>query len=190
MQSKATTVAAYLKELPAERREAIEAVRRVILENLDEDFEEGMGYGMIAYYVPRRVFPAGYHCDPKQPLMFAGLASQKNSMSLYLMSIYGSEKERAWFESAWKKSGKKLDAGKSCIRFKRLEDVPLEVIGEAIRRVPMKRYVEAYVKTLAERKAGVEKGKRTGKAPGLKKKAVAKTGAVKKKVGKKKAAGS
>ncbi len=197
MRSEASSVAAYLKELPAERREAIEGVRRVILENLDGEFEEGMGYGMIAYYVPHRVFPAGYHCDPKQPLMFAALASQKNYMAVYLMSIYGSANERAWFEAAWKKSGKKLDAGKSCIRFKSLEDVPLEVIGEAVGRVSVKRYVDAYVKALAERGEG-EKGKRTGKAPGLKKKVAAKKEAApkkkvskkagaKKKVGKKKA---
>ncbi len=187
MRSEASSVAEYLKELPADRRAAIEAVRGVILENLDGDYEEGMGYGMIAYYVPHRVFPAGYHCDPKQPLMFAALASQKNYMAVYLMSIYGSANERAWFEGAWKKSGKSLDAGKSCIRFKRVEDVPLEVIGEAVRRVSVKRYVEAYVKALAERGEGAAPTtKRTGKAPGLKKKsAPKKEAAPKKKVSKK-----
>src|SRR6188474_3300651 len=88
MQSKAATVEQYLDELPEDRREAIAAVRRLILENLDEDFEEGMQYGMIGYYVPHHVYPAGYHCDPRQPLPFAALASQKNYMSLYLMSVY------------------------------------------------------------------------------------------------------
>ena len=89
MQSKATTVEQYLAELPEDRRKAIEAVRQVILKNLDKDYEEGIQYGMIGYYVPHRVYPAGYHCDPKQPLPFAGLASQKNYMSLYLMCVYG-----------------------------------------------------------------------------------------------------
>ena len=89
MQDKATTVEQYLSGLTADRRKAIEAVRQVILKNLDKDYEEGIQYGMIGYYVPHRVYPAGYHCDPKQPLPFAGLASQKNYMSLYLMCVYG-----------------------------------------------------------------------------------------------------
>jgi hypothetical protein len=88
MQSKATTVAAYLAEIPVDRRAALERVRDVIRKNVDKNIEEGMTYGMIGYYVPHRVFPAGYHCDPKQPLPYAGLASQKNHMSLYLMSVY------------------------------------------------------------------------------------------------------
>ncbi|HYE03661.1 MAG TPA: DUF1801 domain-containing protein, partial [Phycisphaerales bacterium] len=117
MQSRATTVEAYLASLPPERRAALQAVRRVILDNLDRDFEEGMQYGMIGYYVPHRVFPPGYHCDPKQPLPFAGLASQKNYMSVYLMGLYGAPEEESWFRRAWAASGKKLDMGKSCIRF-------------------------------------------------------------------------
>jgi hypothetical protein len=142
MQSKVTTVEQYLSELPEDRRKAIEAVRQVILKNLDKDYEEGMQYGMIGYYVPHRVYPPGYHCDPKQPLTFAGLASQKNHMSLYLMCVYGDSNHLQWFREAWAKSGKKLDMGKSCVRFKKLEDLPLDVIGEAIRRVPAKKYVE------------------------------------------------
>ncbi len=136
MQSKATTVAQYLSELPDDRRKALEAVRKVILKNLDRDYEEGMQYGMIGYYVPHRIYPAGYHCDPKQPLPFACLASQKNYMSLYLMCIYGDSDHAKWFQNAWAKTGKKLDMGKSCVRFKKLEDLALGVIGEAIRRVP------------------------------------------------------
>src|SRR5712692_7177253 len=125
MQSKAATVEQYLSELPPERRAAIEAVRKVILTNLDDHYEEGMQYGMIGYYVPHRVFPAGYHCDPKQPLTFAGLASQKNHMSLYLMCVYGHEPSAVWFRAAWAKTGKKLDMGKSCVRFKKVEDLAL-----------------------------------------------------------------
>ncbi len=150
MQSKASTVAAYLDSLPPERRSAIATVRGIILANLDGDYEEGMQYGAIGYYVPHRVFPAGYHCNPKQPLPYAGLASQKNYMSLYLMCQYSSSPEMNWFQRAWAKAGKKLDMGKSCIRFKRVEDLALEVLGEAIRRTPAKKYLAVYQQCLAE----------------------------------------
>lgn len=169
MQSKATTVAAYLASLPADRRDAVSAVRKVILDNLDKDFAEGMQYGMIGYYVPHSVFPAGYHCDPKQPLPFAALGSQKNHMSLHLMCVYGSEEQRTWFEAAWKKTGKKLDMGKACVRFKKAEDLALDVIGETIRRVPAKKYIAVYEGLLAQMgKGGAKaKGAKTGakKAP-------------------------
>ncbi len=154
MQSKATTVAAYLASLPADRRAAISAVRDVILKNLDKGYKEGMQYGMIGYCVPHSAYPAGYHCDPRQPLPFAGLASQKQYMSLYLMGVYcgcedGKESELArWFRDAWTRTGKKLDMGKACIRFKKIENVPLEVVGEAIRRVPLKAYLAFYEKAL------------------------------------------
>ncbi len=135
MQSKATTVQQYLAELPADRRAAIAAVRAGHSQEPRPGFiEEGMQYGMIGYYVPHRVYPAGYHCDPRQPLPFAGLASQKNYMSLYLMCVYGDRNERSGFARRGRKTGKKLDMGKSCIRFKKLEDLALDVIGEAIRR--------------------------------------------------------
>jgi hypothetical protein len=153
MQSKAATVEQYLTSLPEDRRDVIAAVRKVILKNLDKDYAEQMLYGMICYAVPHRVFPSGYHCDPSKPLMFAGLASQKNHMALYLMCIYMDKVQAAWFEDAWKKSGKKLQAGKSCIRFKKLDDVPLEVVGEMIRRVPAKKYVDHYVKIRADHEA-------------------------------------
>lgn len=143
MQSKATTVQQYLAELPADRRFAIGSVRAVILQNLDPLFEEGMQYGMIGYYVPHRVYPAGYHCDPRQPLPFICLASQKNYMSLYLGCVYGSAREQP-FREAWAKTGKKLDLGKSCLRFKRLDDLALDVIGEAIRRTPARAFIEYY----------------------------------------------
>ena len=144
MPSKATTVAEYLASLPEDRRRALSAVRDVILENLDEGYEEGIQYGMISYYVPHKVFPAGYHCDPKQPLPYASLASQKSHMAVYLMCNYGEPRNEKWFREAWAKTGKKLDMGKSCVRFKKLEDVALEVIGEAIRRSPAKEYIAHY----------------------------------------------
>jgi hypothetical protein len=144
MQSKAATVQQYLAELPADRRAAVEAVRAEIIKNLDAQYEEGIQYGMIGYYVPHSVYPAGYHCDPKQPLPFAGIASQKNAVSIYLMGTYMLPGEDAWLRAAWEKTGKKLDMGKSCIRFKNVEDVPLAVVGEAIRRMPAKQYIAQY----------------------------------------------
>lgn len=164
MKSNSTTVESYLKSLPADRRTAIEAVRAVMLKNLDSDYEEGMQYGMIGYFVPHRVFPQGYHCDPSQPLCFAGLASQKNHMSVYLMCIYGDEREAAWLTSEWKKTGKKLDMGKSCIRFKKLDDLPLALIGEAVRRVPAKAYVARYVAHLAKHAGGATASKKPASA--------------------------
>jgi len=154
MQSKATTVDECLRSLPEDRRKAIAAVRKAVLENLDDDFREGMQYGMIGYYVPHSVYPPGYHADPKHGLPFAALASQKNYMSLYLMGLYcgcvDGVSDTAlvrWFRDAWAKAGKKkLDMGKSCIRFKKLDDIPLDVIGEAIRRVPARTYIETYEK--------------------------------------------
>ena len=144
MQSKAKTVDQYLASLPADRREVLEAVRAVVLENLSKGYEEGMQYGMIGYYVPHSVYPAGYHCDPKQPLPFAGLASQKNHMAIYLMCIYGDAKREAWFRAAWAKTGRKLDMGKSCVRFRKIEDVALKVIGEAIKHAPVKKFIAQY----------------------------------------------
>jgi hypothetical protein len=168
MQSAKTTVKEHLAELPADRRAALEAVRSVILKNLDKDFEEGMLYGMIGYYVPHRVYPQGYHCDPSKPLCYAGLASQKNHMAIYLMCIYGSNEQREWFEGAWKKSGKKLDMGKSCIRFKRIEDLALDVIGQAIKRVPARKYIESVEAVLASRKSASRTGKTRTKKTGPK----------------------
>ena len=150
MTSKAKTVKEYLASLPDDRRKALEAVRNVILKNLDKGYEEGMQYGMIGYYVPHRLYPAGYHCDPKQPLPFASLASQKNHMALYLFCVYASPDHDRGFREEWAKTGKKLDMGKSCIRFKNLEDLPLEVIGKAIARMPVKEHIAFYESVFKE----------------------------------------
>ncbi len=150
MQSKAQTVAQYLAELPPDRRAAIKAVRAVMRKNLDKGFKEVMAYGMIGYVVPHKLFPAGYHCDPTQPLPYAGLASQKNHMSVYLMCCYGDSKRERWLREEFAKAGKKLDMGKACIRFKKLEDLPLNVIGQAMKNAPLKQYVAAYESTLAK----------------------------------------
>lgn len=144
MQSQSKTVTEYLRELSEDRRAAISAVRQTILENLQPGFEEGMQYGMIGYYVPHSIYPKGYHCDPKQPLPFTCLASQKNYMSLYLLSSYAGAGEEQWLRDQFAKAGKKLDMGKSCVRFKKLEDLPLAVVGEAIRRVTLAGYIADY----------------------------------------------
>jgi hypothetical protein len=166
MQSKATTVAEYLSELPEDRRKVLEAVRQVILNNLDKDYEEGIQYGMIGYYVPHRVFPAGYHCDPRQPLPFAALGSQKNYMSLYLMCVYGASNQTQWFLDSWAKTGKKLDMGKSCVRFKKLDDLALDVIAEAIRRVPARKYIEQCKAALEVRAQGAARARSKSGASG------------------------
>lgn len=169
MRSEAKTVREYLASLPADRRAGIEAVRKVIRKNLDRDYEEGMLWGMIGYAVPHRVWPLGYHCDPKQPLPMAALASQKNAMTVYLMSVYSDKEERAWFQKAWARTGKRLNMGGCCIRFRKLEDAALEVIGEAIRRVPAKAYVARYVQMLASTGRGPDGKKLKAAAPARKK---------------------
>ena len=151
MQSNARTVEEYLRSLPEDRRAAISAVRKVILANLPKGYEECMSYGMIGYVVPHSIYPAGYHCNPKLPLPYANLASQKNHMALYLMCCYGDKATYQWFCKAWKATGKKLDMGKSCVRFKKLEDVSLEVIGEVIARVPVKNYIARIEQVLSDR---------------------------------------
>ena len=156
MQSKAATVADYLASLPADRRAAIAAVRDEIRRNLDPAIEEGMQYGMIGYFIPHRVYPAGYHCDPRQPLPFAGLGSQKNHMSVYMMCQYGRPEEELWIREQFAKAGKKLDMGKACIRFKKLDDLALPVIGKAIKRTSAAAYIKHYESVLA-------KGKTTSK---------------------------
>jgi hypothetical protein len=139
--SGARTVEKYLAALPAPRRAALEVVRSVILENLPAGYEEGMEYGMIGYYVPLERYPETYN---GQPLCIAGLASQKNHMAVYLMSVYGHPQTRRWFEQAYREAGKKLDMGKSCLRFRSLDDLALPVVGEAIRRVSVDAYIATY----------------------------------------------
>ena len=145
MKSDATTVEEYLAGLPQQRQADLETVREVILNNLAEGFVESMNFGMIAYEVPLEMFPDTYN---KHPLMYAALASQKNYMTVYLMSIYATEEARTKFERAYEASGKPMDAGKSCVRFKRAEDLPLDVIGEAITSKTPESYIAHYRKIL------------------------------------------
>ena len=183
MQSKATTVEQYLAELPDDRRAAISAVRKVILKNLNKGYEEGMLYGAIGYYVPHSLYPAGYHCDPKQPLGFAALASQKNYMSLYMMPVYSNGATETTFRDEWLKTGKKLDMGKCCIRFKKVEDLALDLISETIRHTPVKKWIEHYETVLKTSRTKAVRTKTTASSKPL---ATKKT--VKKKVATKKAA--
>ena len=160
MQSKATTVEQYLAELPEDRRKALEAVRKVVLKNLDKDYEEGIQYGMIGYYVPHRVYPADTIATLSSRCPFANLASQKNHMALYMMCIYGDSDHAKWFQEAWAKTGKKLDMGKSCVRFKKVEDLAFDVIGEAIKRVPAKKYIAHCEAGLKAAKEQAPRGRR------------------------------
>ena len=143
MRSDAPTVEQYLQSLPPERRAALEAIRAVILKNLNPGFVETMHYGMIGYVVPHTLYPPGYHCNPAEPLPFASLASQKNHMSLHMMSL-DEGGDDAWFRDAWQRTGLRLDMGKCCVRFKRLQDVPLGVIAEAFKRVTPADHIARY----------------------------------------------
>lgn len=150
-------MAEYLAELPEDRRTEISKVRAVIRKHLPKGLAEQMQYGMIGYVVPHKAYPAGYHVNPKEPLPFAALGSQKNYMSLYLMTVYGWPGMADWMKGEFQARGKKLDMGKSCIRFKKVEDLPLDVIGEAIGRVPMDEYIERCKAAAGKRKPGAKK---------------------------------
>jgi len=139
--SKAETVDGYLAELPEDRRAAISAVRQVVLENLPQGYEEMMQFGMIGYVIPLERYPVTYN---GQALQYAALASQKNYMSLYLMNVYSDEAVERWFVDRYKDSGKRLDMGKACVRFKSLQDLPIDLVGEAIALTPVDRFIERY----------------------------------------------
>jgi hypothetical protein len=138
MRIKAATAGEYLEALPRERREAISKVRKTILKNLPRGYEEAVNWGFITYQVPLKAYPDTYN---KQPLMYAALASQKNYMAVYLCNVYGLSSLRDRLVAGFKAAGKKLDMGKSCIRFRKVEDLPLDVIGELVAATPMKAYV-------------------------------------------------
>ena len=140
-QSDARTPEEYLSELSPERAEAIQAVRQCILANLPEGYAEVMQYGMISYVVPAERYPETYN---GQPLMYAALASQKNYMSLYLTNVYGDDGTREWFVERYRASGKKLDMGKSCVRFRNLDRLPLDLVGEAIAMTSVDDFIAIY----------------------------------------------
>lgn len=152
--SKANTVDQYLKELPAEKREAITDVRKVVLKNLPKGYKETMLWGMICYIIPLEEYPNTYN---GAPLGIAALAAQKNYNSLYLMSVYGDPKTEKWFKERYAKSEKKLDMGKSCVRFKKAEDLPLDLIAETISRVSKEDYIQRYEQVRKPNKNGDSK---------------------------------
>ena len=139
MQSKANTVKQYLNELPNDRKKAISIVRQTILENLPYGYDEVINWGMITYEVPLETYPNTYN---GKPLMYAALASQKNHMAVYLMGCYMISEIRNEFEKAYKKSGKRFDAGKSCIRFKTIDDLPLDLLGKTIASMDVNEFIE------------------------------------------------
>jgi hypothetical protein len=169
MKSQASTAAAYLNSLPPDRRGAIETVRRVILDNLKGGFEECMQYGVIGYCVPHKVWPHGHHTNPKLQLMYMGLSSQKNDMVVYMLFLLHNKPEREWFDKAWKATGKKnyleVSGAGCCLRFKRVEDLSLDVIGEAMRRMTVQKYLEDHIAALARMGKGPD-GKPLKKAGG------------------------
>ncbi len=145
MQSKAKTIKEYIGELPADRIEPVNKLRDVILKNIPEGFQEEMNYGMIGYVVPHSLYPDGYHCDPKQPLPFLCIASQKNFIALYHMGIYADKKLMDWFVKEYPGHSKqKLDMGKSCIRFKKSDQIPYELIGELVKKISVKDWIKLY----------------------------------------------
>jgi uncharacterized protein YdhG (YjbR/CyaY superfamily) len=140
----ASTVAEYLAALPADRRAALTAVRKVINDKLPKGYEEGMQFGMIGWYVPLSKYPAGYGENKKVPLPLVALASQKSGMVLHFLCFYGHPTLSTWFTTEYKKSGKKLDMGKGCVRFNKLDDLALDVVGRTIARVPVDEHVANY----------------------------------------------
>ena len=145
MQSKSNSVKEYLSEIPSDRIECFNKLRDIIIKNIPKGFEETMSYGMISYVVPHTLYPAGYHCDPKLPLQFVSVASQKNFIALYHMGIYANPELLNWFVSEYPKHCKaKLDMGKSCIRFKKMDDIPYKLIGELIKKITVKQWINLY----------------------------------------------
>jgi hypothetical protein len=145
MQSKASTPDQYIKELPADHKEGFIALRDTIVKNLPKGFSEEMSYGYIGYVVPHSLYPAGYHCDPSLPLPFMCIASQKNFIAFYHMGIYAQPELLKWFVSEYPKHSKaKLDMGKSCVRFKKPENIPIKLIGELVKKMKVKDWIEIY----------------------------------------------
>lgn len=144
MQSSAKSPNQYLDELPEDRKPAMNKLRDLILANLPNGFEEQMSYGMLGYVVPKSIYPAGYHCTPELPLPFINLASQKNFIAFYHMALYGNKPLHDWFTAEYEKTGWKLDMGKACVRFKNLQKIPFELIGELCRKVSLEDYIKYY----------------------------------------------
>jgi hypothetical protein len=149
MQYQANSPEDYITQVPEVRKEALNKLREIINKNLPKGFEEGIQYGMIGYYVPHSVYPDGYHCDPKIPLPFMSFASQKNSINFYHSGIYANPEIHDWFVNEFPKHSKrKLDMGKSCVRFKKVEDIPFELIGELASKMTAEEWIHIYEKAI------------------------------------------
>ena len=135
----------YIENAPADRQAALRKLRKTVKENLPEGFQETMNYGMIGYVVPHEIYPSGYHCDPKLPLPFANIANQKNFIALYHSGIYASPELLEWWTNEYPKHAKrKLDMGKSCVRFKKMDDIPYELIAELMQKMTVQKWVDLY----------------------------------------------
>ena len=166
MNRKAATVDEYLASLPEDRRKEIEAVRKVIRKHLPKGIQEGMQYGMIGYFVPHKAYPAGYHCDPKQPLPFGGLAAQKNHLSFYMMYMYPQGEHESNFRKAWLATGRKLDMGRCCVRFKTAADAALDAIAQSLDSITVKDFIDLYersIKSSSTKKAAQRSTKKVAK---------------------------
>ncbi|MCB0462308.1 MAG: DUF1801 domain-containing protein [Flavobacteriaceae bacterium] len=153
MQYKATSPEDYISQVPEERQETLKKLRKVIKANLPKGFEEGIQYGMIGYYVPHSIYPDGYHCTPSEPLPFMSFASQKNSVNLYHSGIYSVPEIHDWFVNEYPKHCKrKLDMGKSCIRFKKLDEIPFDLIAELSAKLTVNEWIGIYEKAVKNRK--------------------------------------
>ncbi|KIC01250.1 hypothetical protein OA88_14930 [Flavobacterium sp. JRM] len=145
MQSSAATIEEYLTSLPEERKISFLKLRETILNNLPKGFTEELSYGMLGYLVPHSIYPAGYHCNPKLPLPFINIASQKNFVALYHMGIYAKPELLEWFVAEYPKYSKqKLDMGKSCIRFKKMDDIPFELIAQLVQKMSVEDWINCY----------------------------------------------
>src|SRR5690554_5858787 len=145
MKTEGKTVTEILNNVPEERKEVFQKLHNVILENLPEGFEAAISYGMLGYVVPHSIYPPGYHCKPAEPLPFASIASQKNSINFYHMGIYADPALLDWFVASYPQHSKqKLDMGKSCIRFKKTDDIPFQLIGELMGKLSVEQWINLY----------------------------------------------
>lgn len=153
MISNAATPEEYINSLPVERKQAVIKLRETVLKNLPKGFAEEINYGMLGYVVPHSIYPEGYHCNPKLPLPFMNIASQKNFIAVYHMGIYSDKKLLEWFTADYKKISKtKLDMGKSCIRFKKIDQIPFELIGELCTKISPQQWIAVYEKHIKRKK--------------------------------------
>lgn len=152
MKTQGTTPEEVIANCPEERQEAMMKLRKTILDNLPAGFKEGIGYGMIGYAVPHSLYPAGYHCDPKLPLPFMSFASQKNFIAFYHMGMYANKELLDWFVSEFQQVSKtKLDMGKSCVRFKKTDQIPFELIGKLVNKMSVEDWISIYEKAIKKK---------------------------------------